>query len=468
MLTIHLAQPSTFSDGLRARFQVAPPAPRPALADPEAWNVSHDPASQVVTIFIRSNEGMTLESVRRAASLLVRWLAYNRIEAVGIELTESGLTSPENVAALAEGMLLGDYRFETYLSNASPSSINVTLLTEKTAVYEQVLHRTTIVCEAVNLARTWTNEPANVINPVTLAERAQNLAAEYGLTCTILDDKQLREMGAGAILAVGQGSNTPSRLIILQHAGKKQEKPIALVGKSLTFDTGGYSLKGSEAMLGMNIDKAGAMAVFATLIAAARLKLKTPVVGVLAAAENMISAYAYRPNDIIKTLSGKTVEVLNTDAEGRLVLADALTYAQRQFAPRVLIDLATLTGGVVTALGSVRAGMFTTDDELAEALFQSGERAYERLWRLPLDPEYADLVRGDKADLVNTGMPGRKASPIVGAIFLKQFVDNGQPWAHLDIAGVADTEKRMPYCPKGATGFGVRLLIDYLTHLQAK
>mgnify|MGYP000126746208 CR=1 FL=1 len=466
MLTIQLSSPDTFSGGLRARIATAPPAPKPALSDPEAWNISHDPASQTVTAFIRSSEGMTPENLRRAASLLVRWLAYNRIESVGLDLAESGLLAPESVFALVEGMLLGDYRFDIYLSNVTPFSIEVDLLTETPTAYEHVVRRAAIICESVNLARTWTNEPANVINPVTLAERAQNLAAEYGLICTVLDDHQLRQMGAGAIVAVGQGSNTPSRLIILQHAGSKDERPIVLVGKSLTFDTGGYSLKGSESMLGMNVDKAGAMAVLATLIAAARLKLKTPLVGILAAAENMVSAHAYRPNDIIKTLSGKTVEVLNTDAEGRLVLADALTYAQRQFDPRILIDLATLTGGVVTALGSIRAGMFATDDELAEALFRSGERTYERLWRLPLDAEYAELVRGEKTDLVNSAIPGRKALPIIGAIFLKQFVDDGRRWAHLDIAGVADAEKRKAYCPKGATGFGVRLLMDYLENLE--
>ncbi len=466
MLTIQLANSSTFRGGLRARIETAPPAPKPALADPEAWNISHDPASQIVTVFVRSSEGVTAENLRRAASLLVRWLAYNKIGAVSIDLAENKLLAPESVFALAEGMLLGDYRFDAYLSSVESHTIEVNLLTANPAMYENALDRAVVICEAVNLARTWTNEPPNVINPVTLAERAQNLAAEYGLICTVLDDHQLREMGAGAIVAVGQGSNTPSRLIILQHAGSANEKPVALVGKSLTFDTGGYSLKGSEAMLGMNVDKAGAMTVLATLIAAARLKLKTPVVGILAAAENMVSAYAYRPNDIIKTLSGKTVEVLNTDAEGRLVLADALTYAQRQFKPRVMIDLATLTGGVVTALGSIRAGMFATDDELAASLFQAGERTHERLWRLPLDPEYAELIRGEKTDLVNSAIPGRKALPIVGAIFLKQFVDDGQPWAHLDIAGVADAEKRRPYCPKGATGFGVRLLMDYLETLE--
>ncbi len=466
MLTIHLSKPANFRDGLHVRFATAPEIPHLEYPDKEAWDISHNTAEKTVTVFIRTSRNITVERIRRAGSLLVKWLAHNKIPSAGIDLAGNNLDSPESVFALLEGMWLGDFRFDTYLSDARPNPIEISLLAQNPAKYEASLHRAAIICEATNLARTWTNEPANVINPVTLAERVQEIAARHGLGCEVLDDQQLAKMGAGAIVAVGKGSNTPSRLIVLKYAGQRKEAPVVLVGKSLTFDTGGYSLKSSEYMLDMHTDKAGAMTVIATLLAAARLKLKTPIIGVLAAAENMVSAYSYRPNDIVKTLSGKTVEVLNTDAEGRLVLADALTYAQQQFQPRVLIDLATLTGGVVTALGTIRAGMFVTDDGLAQALFQSGERTYERLWRLPLDPEYADIVISDKADLINSAMLSRKALPIVGAIFLKQFVNEDQSWAHLDIAGTASTDKRKPYCVKGATGFGVRLLIDYLTTLE--
>ena len=205
-------------------------------------------------------------------------------------------------------------------------------------------------------------------------------------------------MGAGAIVAVGQGSATPARLIVLEYqppAGREAEAettPIAIVGKAITFDTGGYSIKTTDGMVGMKHDKCGAMAVLGAIVAAARLKIKTPVVAVLAAAENMISEVAYRPNDILKTLSGKTVEIISTDAEGRLVLCDALAYAQRQFKPRAMINLATLTGGVVVALGSTRAGLFSNNDELAKALFDVGERVHERLWRLPLDEDSVDGV----------------------------------------------------------------------------
>jgi leucyl aminopeptidase len=218
-------------------------------------------------------------------------------------------------------------------------------------------------------------------------------------------------------------------------------------------------------MVGMKYDKCGAMAVIGTLVAASKLEVQTPIVGVLAASENMISNVSYRPNDILKTLSGKTIEVISTDAEGRLVLCDALAYAQQNFNPRAIIDLATLTGGVVTALGSTRAGLFSNGDELANALFAAGEATHERLWRLPLDEEYFEIIKSTDADMKNSaGIV--KASPIVGAIFLKQFVNDETPWAHLDIAGVSDWDKEMPYCPAGASGFGVRLLVEYLRGLE--
>lgn len=272
-------------------------------------------------------------------------------------------------------------------------------------------------------------------------------------------------MGAGALLAVGQGSRTPSRLIILEYDGADpQAQPVVVVGKAITFDTGGYSLKDRTGMVGMKFDKSGGADVLGLMQALAALKLPQRVIGIIAAAENMVSGEAYRPNDIITSLSGKTIEIISTDAEGRLVLADALTYAQQHYQPRAMLDLATLTGGVVVALGKLRAGLFCNDDALAEALVASGERTRERLWRLPLDEEYAELIKGEDSDLRNSSQQ-RGAHPIVGGIFLKQFVADGIPWAHLDVAGTADTDKEKPYLAKGSTGFGIRLILDYLERL---
>ena len=251
-------------------------------------------------------------------------------------------------------------------------------------------------------------------------------------------------------------------MIILEYNAEKPEfdNPIVLVGKAITFDTGGYSIKNVDGIKGMKSDKLGGITVLASMIAASKLQISKNVVGIICAAENMISDEAYRPDDIIKTLSGKTVEILSTDAEGRLVLADGLTYAQQNYHPHCIIDFATLTGGIVVALGRIRAGLFSNNKQLSDQLFNSGESTSERLWPMPLDDEYFEFIKGDDADLKNSG--GREGHPIMGGIFLKQFIENDIPWAHLDIAGAAVSLKSENYQPKGANGFGIRLVLDFL------
>jgi leucyl aminopeptidase len=412
------------------------------------------------------------EALRRAGGLTARWLLKHGISRVGLEagdLYPSG--GQEAVYAYCEGLLLGEYRNSQYKSSRQQEQIRVELclLDEgDLSPLEGTLLRCSHVCNGVNLARALANEPPNVINPHTLAARAVDLIAHTGLTCQVLDEKRLAEIGAGAILAVGQGSSTPPCMIVLEHPGRGAQAgspPVVIVGKALTFDSGGYMLKDHASIVGMKYDKCGGAAVLGIMHAVSQLQPGTPVVGIVAAAENMISPQAYRPDDVIRTLSGTTVEITNPDAEGRLVLCDALTYAQRHYRPRALIDLATLTYGVVTALGRVRAGLMSNDSALAEALLASGERSGERLWRLPLDEEYLELLHSDIADLKNYSGT-KEASPISGGLFLKQFVPDGLPWAHLDILGTATSDKDLPYAPKGATGFGVRLLLDYLSNLR--
>jgi len=265
----------------------------------------------------------------------------------------------------------------------------------------------------------------------------------------------------GAITAVGQGSASKPRMIIFEHPGSRpKSKPIVLVGKALTMDTGGYCIKPGASIPDMKYDKQGGMTVIGVMVAAARLKLKQRIVGIVGAAENMISGDAYLPGDIIRAYNGKTIEVINTDAEGRLVLADCLHYGEKTYSPAAMIDLATLTGACVIALGSACGGLMGTDDKLADALIESGERTDERLWRLPMLPEYREQITGTDGDLKNVG--GREAGTITAGMFLKEFVSDKTPWAHLDIAGVASITKAVPTCPVGATGFGVRLLIDYI------
>jgi len=368
--------------------------------------------------------------------------------------------------ALFEGMLFKSFHFDKYLSNkqAAPA-ITVWVDYPPSAAADAKNEILTVqkVCAAQNFARSWAHEPPNIINPVTLAERAVHFAQENNLELTILDDEQLESMGAGAIYSVGKGSATPSRMLIMKYAGKISAPPVVVIGKAITFDTGGYSLKTKDGMLTMKYDKSGAMAVFGILQAAASLKLETPVIGIIAAAENMVAGNAYRPSDIITSLSGKTIEIISTDAEGRMVLADAITYACENLAPRAILDIATLTGGVVVSLGKVRAGVMGSDKSLIDALCEAGERSGERLWPFPLDDEYLNLIKGTDSDLKNSaGKP--QASAIIGGTFLKQFLTKEIPWAHIDIAGMSNVEKH-PYFRTGGTGFGVRLVVDYLQNL---
>jgi leucyl aminopeptidase len=423
-----------------------------------------------VRVSLGAIKHINLDKIRRAGGAVSRWLAKHEAKSVGIDMkTIDDLQIEGARGALCEGLLLGDFRFDRYQSSVPDRpAVEASLLADdggddlaKTAADASA------IVDAVNLAREWAHEPPNVLNPATLAEWAQQMASESDLQCKVLNDQELKELGAEAILAVGGGSSVPPRLIILEWPGKPKRsdgKPVILVGKAITFDTGGYTIKTRAGLIGSKFDKCGGAAVIGILKAVAALAIEQPVVGIIAAAENAISKGAYRPNDIITTLSGKTVEVISTDAEGRLILADALAYAQQNYKPSALIDIATLTGGVVTALGTVRAGLMSNDDGLAQALLDAGQRTHERLWRLPLDDDYFKQIKGSDSDIKNSG--GLLATPVIGGVFLKQFVEEGVPWAHVDIAGVATTGRGQPGISRKATGFGVRLIVDYLRGLK--
>ncbi|MEZ4484379.1 MAG: leucyl aminopeptidase [Syntrophotaleaceae bacterium] len=312
------------------------------------------------------------------------------------------------------------------------------------------------------LARDLVNEPGNVKSPAFLAEQAQVMAEELGLQCTVLDRPALEQEGLGALLGVAQGSIREPRLIVMHYRGAGDERPIALVGKGVVFDSGGISLKPGEKMDQMKMDMAGGAAVLGTLQAAARMQLPVNLVGIVPAVENMPSGSAIRPGDILTSLAGRTIEVLNTDAEGRLILADALTYAKR-FEPREVIDLATLTGACIIALGHHAAALLGNHQGLLRQLQKAGEQSGERCWQLPLWDDYGEQIKSEVADLKNIG--GRPAGTITAAAFLQHFAKDFR-WAHLDIAGTAWQEKGSDYRPAGATGFGVRLLIEHL--LRAK
>lgn len=369
--------------------------------------------------------------------------------------------------ALAEGVQLGLYRFEVYKTRKESDQPGVEV--ESVAILvrsdsEEAARRAVELAEAemagVKLARDLGNEPPLVATPTMLAEVAQEIAQRHGMTVAVFNREQMEELGMGGILNVSRGSAEPPKFIILEHGSKQPGVPtVVLVGKGITFDTGGISIKPAADMDKMKMDMMGGGAVLGAMEVVGRLKLPMHVVGIVPASENTPSGTAYKPGDIIRAMNGVTIEVLNTDAEGRLVLADGLAYAQR-YEPDAIIDLATLTGACVVALGNHAAGMMGNSSELAERVKRAAQATGERVWELPLWDEYKNQIKSDIADIKNVG--GRNAGAITGGAFLSHFVGT-YPWVHLDIAGVAWTEDQpKPYTPKGATGFGVRLLTELL------
>jgi leucyl aminopeptidase len=373
------------------------------------------------------------------------------------------------LAAAAEGARLATYRFGRYFGagrrdEPAPRELaSLTFVGDGLGASEAkaALDRGAAAAAAVELARDLVSEPASVLNPPEFAARAEQVAQAAGLEARVYGPAELAEMGAGAMLAVGKGSASEPRLIHLVYRPDDpvdSARQVGLVGKCITFDTGGYSIKPYEAMLEMKTDMAGGAAVLGTMSALRALGCRQVVHGVICAAENMISGVAFRPGDILTAMNGVTIEILSTDAEGRLVLADGLVYTARQGATE-LIDLATLTGAAVVALGEGTTALFASDDGLADRLLAASRQAGERLWRMPLTEELNEKIRGEVGDIKNSG--GRGGGAITAALFLARFRE-GLPWAHLDIAGSARADKAGAYTPKGATGVGVRTLLTYL------
>jgi len=431
----------------------------------------HSGTRHLLLVGLGKRAELTAETVRRATGAAVK-----RLSAIGLD-TAAIQVLPEQLAPVVEAALLASYKFTKFKSsddNHHPlKSLTLCLPKEADLTAAKLLvTRVQTIAESANYARDLGNQPANIIYPETLAEEARRLADRFRLGCTILDKPALEGGRFGGLLAVGAGSAHEPRLIVLEYQPQAETTPgstpaplIALVGKALTFDSGGLSIKPAEKLDEMKFDKSGGVTVLGAMRAVAALGLPLRVLGVIAAAENIPSATSYRPGDIITSYQGTdkravTIEVLNTDAEGRILLGDALAYA-RQRHPQAIIDLATLTGACVVALGPFAAGLFANNDRLLEQLRAAGERTGERLWPLPLWPEYKDKIKSDVADIKNIG--GREGGAITAAVFLERFVGD-VPWAHLDIAGTAWITEERPYLAKGATGFGVRLVLDLLQH----
>jgi leucyl aminopeptidase len=375
----------------------------------------------------------------------------------------TGMLQSAQAAEVALGAVLRAYRFDKYRTKEKPEDkprlAKLTLMVSETAMAKNAWEPLEGVAKGVSLSRDLVSEPPNVLNPAEMADRCKKLT-ELGVKVEILGPRELGRLGFGALLGVAQGSVNEPRMVVMQWNGsgngrRGKGKPVAFIGKGVTFDTGGISIKPAGGMEDMKWDMAGAGTVVGLMAALAGRKAKVDAVGLVGLVENMPSGSAQRPGDVVKSYSGQTIEVINTDAEGRLVLADVLWYCQQKFEPRFMIDLATLTGAMIVALGHEFAGMFSNDDSLAQKLSTVGQVIGEKVWRFPLDDAYDQLIKSEIADMKNIG--GRPAGSISAAQFIQRFV-NKTPWVHLDIAGVAWSTKDAPCVPKGATAFGVRLL----------
>jgi len=400
--------------------------------------------------------------MRKLAGTVLRSLKCKGVRSIVLALPDR-FQSDHFTAAATEGAILAD--FEPHHHKTDPQKDEKQVQSFAVLGGSQgAADQGRILGESQNFTRGLVNEPGNLLTPTRLAERAREMAAEQGLECEVIDENRMRQLGMGAILGVSQGSAEPPALIILRYrpASAASQDHLGLVGKGVTFDTGGISIKPAESMDKMRYDMAGGGAVIGAMRAIAQLKPPITVTGIIPSVENMPGSRAQRPGDIVKTLSGKTVEVLNTDAEGRMILIDALTYAQRLGCTH-LVDAATLTGAIVVALGNVHAGAFSNNDVFLEKLLTASKIAGEKMWHMPLDEEYKEPLKSDFADLHNIG--GRPAGAVTAAMFLRDFV-NDVPWVHLDIAGSAWIDDLKPYIAKGASGIGMRTLVHLALNFQ--
>ncbi|MCJ7778365.1 MAG: leucyl aminopeptidase [Sedimentisphaerales bacterium] len=432
-------------------------------------------AKRVLLVGLGEKKKAELDTVRKAAANAAKKAVEMGAKTLALALHkafEGRFDATELGRALAEGTYLGGYRYDEFVTeggNGRLSTLKVEIIDSDTATTKKLdkgVRSGIIIGKAHSYARTLANRPANVIHPAELAAAAKELAGGYkSLNCTVFNEKQMAEKGMGGVLAVGSGSQNKPRFIILKYkpAGSSANKKpmVALIGKAITFDSGGLSIKPADRMDEMKLDKTGGITVFAAIKAVAELRLPLNVMGLVPSAENLPSGSSYRPGDIITTFSGKTVEVLNTDAEGRMILCDAIAFAVKQKCD-VIIDIATLTGACMVALGRHKAGLFGNDEKLIKQMQTAAEQSGEKVWPMPSGDEYADEMKSKFADLKNIG--SKWGGACTAAAFLRQFVGETK-WAHLDIAGVDVSQKSTEFTAEGSTGFGVRLLTTYLMNL---
>ena len=419
-------------------------------------------AKRLLLIGGGQSKKFSASDLRKLAGAAVRALKPRTLRSLAFILPGE-ITAEEAVKAVVEGAIVGNFDPDTYKSDRKDQNVeSITVVAANTndqTNLQRALDEALILAESQNLTRELVNEPSNRMTPTILAERAQQMSEETGLKCEVYGPDKIKELKMGAFWGVAQGSDEPPALIVMRYepAGAPEKPVLGLVGKGVTFDTGGISIKPADNMEKMKYDMAGGATMIGAMRAIALLKPKIKVFGIVCATENMPSGKAQKPGDIQTAMSGKTIEIINTDAEGRLVLADGLCYA-RQLGCTHLIDAATLTGAVVVALGYANAGIFSSDDAMYQRFAQALDKAGEKMWRLPLDDEYKDQIKSSIADIMNTG--GRWGGAITAAMFLKEFAED-TPWIHLDIAGTAWMEDNKPWIAKGPSGIAVRSLVEF-------
>jgi leucyl aminopeptidase len=429
----------------------------------EACAVPADDGSTIVALGMGKPDEVSAETFRRAGAAFARAVWNDTSAAIAVLAAAGELDKGVAAEALAEGVLLSAYRFTKYKNEAKPSKLASLVVVGRGAKVQTGVDRGARIAAAVSLARDLVNEPAGAMTPSRLADVAVEVAEREGLAVTVLDEVAIANEGLGGLQGVAQGSDQPPRLIELVYDPPGARGTIALVGKGITFDSGGLSLKTADGMETMKTDMSGAAAVLATMSVLPTLGPKVKVIGILPTTENMPSGTAIKPGDVLKIRNGKTVEVLNTDAEGRLVLADGLSLAV-EAGVDAIVDLATLTGACMVALGRKIAGLMGNDDAWCEQVRDAADRAGEQVWPLPLPDGYRKLIDSEVADIRNTG-GDRYGGALTAGLFLKEFVGD-VPWAHLDIAGPARSEEDDAYTPKGASGFGVRTLVELLSRYR--
>ena len=414
-------------------------------------------AKRVVLVGAGKPEAFDAAGMRRAMGAVVRHLKSRGIKRAVLAAAE-GQSGPDFVSAAVEGAILGDFEPDRYKTGDDKKSLEAFAVAGSAPGMAQAAERGRVLAESQNFTRTLVNEPANLLTPMGVARAAQAMATETGLVCELLDGAAMHALGMGSLLGVAQGSAEPPCLIVLRYrpaATPVGKAHLGLVGKGVTFDTGGISIKPADGMEKMKYDMAGAAAMLGAMRAIARLKPAIPVTAFMPCVENMPGSRAQRPGDIVTAMNGKTIEVINTDAEGRLILADALTYARRQGCTH-LVDAATLTGAIVVALGHLNVGLFANDDGMRDRVMAAAKSEGERMWPMPLEDDYKEYLKSAFADVANVG--GRWGGAVTAALFLKEFSEE-TPWVHLDIAGTAWLDEAKPYMAKGPTGLPVRTLV---------